>query len=211
MRDVWGQALSLPPLRVLGAGSRGAPPTFRWCGRAVVGTLHFQLPVLGADNWVCVCEVGVVSVWLPGCMVPLFAVLPPSFRCPCAPLSSSAACCCVVRAVVLWLVAVLPARRASLALLPWSSSAVYRVIPFCSFLARLSSLLLPCGLLFAFCGRRRVGASYPFVYPSGRPSSLARLLPCPVRVWLCIFGASAPSLTCRTAYGGVGCGRGDLE
>ena len=46
--------------------------------------------------------------------VPWFAVLPPPFRCSCAPLSFSAACCCVVCAVVLWLVAVFRARRASL-------------------------------------------------------------------------------------------------
>ena len=112
------------------------------------------------------------------------------------------------RAVVLWLVAVLPARLASLALLPCSSSAVYRVILFRSFRVRSSSLPLPCGLLFAFGGRPRVGASYPFLYSSGQPSSLARILPCPVRVLLCLFSASAPLWTWGTAYGGAGCGRG---
>ena len=89
-------------------------------------------------------------------MVPSFVVLPPSVCCPCATLLSSAACCCVVHAVVLWVVAVLSTRRASLALLSCSSLAVYRVLTLLrSSLARSSSMPLLCGLLFAFGGRRR--------------------------------------------------------
>ena len=150
-----------------------------------------------------------VLPWVRGgavcAVVPWFAVLPPSFRGPCAPLLSSAASCCVVRAVVVWLVAVLPAPRASLALLSWSSCAVYRVLTlFRSFLASSSSLPLLCGLLFAFGGCPTVGASYPILYPCGRPSSLARILPCPVGVCLFPFRVFAPSWATSTALATYG-------
>ena len=92
-------------------------------------------------------------------VVPWFVVVSPSFRCACDFLSSSAACCDVVPAVVPWLVAVLPT------LVTCATGAVYRVVLFLSLWARLSSLPLPCGLLFAFGGPPRVVAAYPFLYP----------------------------------------------
>ena len=115
-------------------------------------------------------------VCVRGCAVAqCFVVVSPSSCCRCAPLWSSAAWCSVVRAVVPWPVAVLPARCVSLALVPCSTVAVYCGVLFRSLRARSSSLPLPCGLLFAFGGRPRVGAAYSFLYPCLLGPSL---LPC---------------------------------
>ena len=59
MSSIWGQALSLSPLPVLGVGIRGLLPTFRGCGCAGAG----------ADIWELVCVVVVVSVCLRRCLV----------------------------------------------------------------------------------------------------------------------------------------------
>ena len=90
--------------------------------------------------WVCGGAVFAVALWL--------LVVSPFPRCPCARLLPSAFRCRVVRAVVPCLVAVLPSRRASLALVPRSTGAVYRVVLFRS-LRRSSSVVSPAATLLS--------------------------------------------------------------
>ena len=71
VRGIWAQPLSLSPLPVLRAGSPGSLPTCGGRGLAGVGTRHFQPAVLGADDWVWVCMVGMVSACLCACVAVL--------------------------------------------------------------------------------------------------------------------------------------------
>ena len=138
VRGVRGQALFLPPPPVLGVGSRGLLPTFCGCGHAAVGTRQFPPPVLGADDWVWVCVVGLVSVCLRWCVVmrcvPLFrglrcclppsaAPVPPSHPLPRVAVSCVPWCCggggapcpaCVGRPVVLLFLRGLPCQPSPL-------------------------------------------------------------------------------------------------
>ena len=108
-----------------------------------------------------------VLAWVRGravcAVLPWFVVLPPFFRCPCAPLSRSASLGCVVRAVVPWLVAVLPSWCAPLAL-------VGPLPCWCGTLLLRRTLCLPVNPLRRFL---------PFpLSPAGQPSALMRIFPC---------------------------------